>query len=232
MSWGEQEWQNSRWWAVSWGEEEWQNGRSRWGVWPGGWWQWQGRSWSEGMQPSLAEQEPTSNSDGESSVEGYDRKMKAAVHEFIAEGAHSIYILAVKGNYAHRLLKLGIEITDPMHRTEFQQRLADILRTSGLLHGDEEQVGRPEWAKGACLYLTPEAVQAFEWKDQAQRDKVLGLTLQSKHVVCSREFLGLVIDALNDHGEYADKVGREAYLVRRTKDISDRVLVHLPAASI
>ena len=195
------------------------------------WGQWQGRSWSEGMQPSLVEQEPTSSSDGESSVEGYDRKMKAAVDEFIAQGP-VIYILTVKGNYAHRLLKLGIEITDPMHRTEFQQRLADILRTSGLLHGDEEQVGRPEWAKGACLYLTPEAVQAFEWKDQAQRDKVLGLTLRSKHVVCSREFLGLVIDALNDNGEYADKGGREAYLVRRTKVIAERVLVHLPAASI
>ena len=182
------------------------------------------------MEPSLVEHEATSSSDGESSVEGYDRKMKAAVHEFIAEGAHSIYILAVKGNYAHRLLKLGIEITDPMHRTEFQQRLADILRTSGLLHGDEEQVGRPEWAKGACLYLTPEAVQAFEWKDQAQRDKVLGLTLESKHVVCSCEFLDLIINTLHDNGEYADKGGREAHLVRRTKVVADPVLSLFPQA--
>ena len=183
------------------------------------------------MQPSLVEQEPTSSSDGESSVEGYDRKMKAAVDEFIAPGP-VIYILTVKGNYVHRLLKLGIEITDPMQRTEYQQRLADILITSGLLHGNEDQVGRPDWANGACLYLAPEAVKAFDWTDQAQRDEVLGLTLQSKHVVCSCEFLGLVTDALKDNGQYADATGREAYLVRRTEVIAEKVLVHLPAASI
>ena len=193
------------------------------------------------FQAAPASKEAASNSDGERSVEKYDgtmvekydRTMKAAVDKFIGKRVQSdIYILTVKGNYVHRLLKLGIEITDPLQRTEYQQRLADILRTSGLLQGDEAKVGRPDWAKGACLYLTPEAVEAFDWKDQAQRDKVLGLTLQSKHVVCSREFLGLVIDALNDNGEYADKGGREAYLVRRTKVIAERVLVHLPAASI
>ena len=183
------------------------------------------------MQPSLVEQEPTSSSDGESSVEGYDRKMKAAVDQFIAPGP-VIYILTVKGNYVHRLLKLGIEITDPTRRTKFQQRLADILSTSGLLHGDEERVGRPAWAKGACLYLSPEAVKAFDWTDQAQRDEVLGLTLQSKHVVCSCEFFGLVVDALKDDGQYAGALGREAYLVRRTKDITEKTVVHLPAPSI
>ena len=170
--------------------------------------------------------------DTTTSVERYREVMRAAVDEFIGDSTEEkVYVLTIKGNYRHKLLKLGIEKAHEKC-TEKQKKLATILKESGLLQRwpPTWQGGRPPWAGGACLYLTPAAVKSFAWGDDALRKKVLGVRLQSKHIVCSCLFLKIVEEALHDAAESRNSTfdGREAFLIRRAGTISEKLLITLP----
>ena len=154
-------------------------------------------------------------------MKGYERDIINAAGAFFS--GKGVYILVVKGNYKHRLLKLGVELS-PDELTEDQTELLNILKKSGLFDSEEKQAWRPHWSNGACVYLTPEDAAAINWKDADQRKQVLGVTLQSKHIVCSVCYYELLQRVLHDKSAYANQTRREAFLIRRAGLISNRVL--------
>ena len=161
----------------------------------------------------------------------YDRVMKHAVADFIGvSNLSGVYILVVKDNDRHRLLKLGMELP-PEQLTEDQIKLQDILKDFGLLDGEEERPGRPHWSNKASIFLTPEDAAAINWSDEVQRQQVVGVTLQSKHIVCSMCYYDLIERVLRHQSPYANETGREAFLIRRAGVISERVLRPLPDAA-
>ena len=166
------------------------------------------------------------------SVERYQEVMRAAVDDFFADSTEEkVYVLTLKGNYRHKLLLEGIE-QDYKSCTPTQKILAAVLKESGLLERwpPTEQIGRPPWAGGAVLYLTSAAVKSFDWGDEALRNEVLGVTLQSKHAVCSCRFFKILQDALDDKTpalKFA-KNPREEFHIRRAGVISEKVLRSLP----
>ena len=162
-------------------------------------------------------------------MEEYERDMRNAVGDFIVGKA--VYILVVKGNYKHRLLKLGVELS-PDELTDDQMELRDILKKCGLFDGKEKQRGRPDWSNGACVYLTAEDAVAINWKDAVQREQVLGVTLQSKHIICSLCYYELLERVLHDQSAYANQTGREAFLIRRAGVLSERIVRPLPDAAV
>ena len=169
------------------------------------------------------------------SVPRYQEVMRAAVDEFIGHSTEEkVYVLVIKGNYRHKLLKQGLE-KDYEKCTDKQKKLRTVLKESGLLQRwpPTEQGGRPPWAGGACLYLTPAAVKSFDWGDDALRKKVLGVRLQSKHIVCSCRFLEIVEETLDDEAEANSGAfeRREAFHIRRAGARSDKVLKSLPLPS-
>ena len=96
---------------------------------------------------------------------------------------------------------------------------------SKLTEGQEGQTGRPYWSNGACLYLTPEDAEAIDWSDERQRQELLEVPLQSKHVVCSKCYYDLIERVLHNPPRFT---GREAFLIKRAGVIKERVLKPFP----
>jgi len=122
-----------------------------------------------------------------------------------------VYLLVVKGNLRHRILKLGCEKAwcelSPAQR--YLRRIA-VDQKFVFSKGPE----RPEWANGAFLYLEPEHAKVIE-KYIADS----GLKLQSKHMLVSASILQLTEQTLKEGPECS---GREAFLMRRAGSIEKK----------
>ena len=164
---------------------------------------------------------------------GLDFDIRLAVDAFLSdvggEGEQrpkEVYVFVIGGNLAHRLYKLGVELPRDQ-QSGGQRMLADILEKSGL-GGINVRPGRTEWSNGACVYLTENDARAVDWADRDARFRVLGEELQSKHLVCSARYLGLIKELL-----YSEKVpdgvaGRGAFMIKRAGRIKQEICRELP----
>ena len=71
-----------------------------------------------------------------------------------------VWVLIVKGNLRHRIMKVGIEKLAHEELTGPQQRLREVV---GAQRSDGKP-GRPDWAKGAlCTKPRPPFYQFWPW---------------------------------------------------------------------
>ena len=61
-----------------------------------------------------------------------------------------VWMLTVRGNYRHRIMKVGIEKLDHEDLTGPQERLREAVVAQQL----DGKPGRPDWAKGALVFVT------------------------------------------------------------------------------
>ena len=141
-------------------------------------------------------------------------EMKNAVANYL-EGRPDLncdlVLLVVKGNYRHKVLLYGSELK-PDELSPLQAELRGIFDDSGL-KGD--YTGRPEWGRGAHVFVTPE--HAMFLKDESIRQRLFERPLQNKHTLCSACYYDLVHEALEQIPE--GLTGRERFKISRTKEI-------------
>ena len=115
--------------------------------------------------------------------------------------------LLVKGNYRHRIIKLGAE-NSQQDLSEPQQLLKEIAYRMPISESLDGLRERPSWSNNAFVYLAP--LHAAEIQEMLESG--ICLDLQSKHVLVSEEYKDLVKDVLAACPKGA---GRELFLTRR-----------------
>lgn len=121
-----------------------------------------------------------------------------------------VWLLVVKGNLRHRIVKLGCE--RPIEELSDEQRKLRLV--AEFQKFDSAPPERPPWANGAFLYLEHGHAQMIQ--DVVQQ---YGLKLQSKHMLVSQKYISLVEQTLQQGPEGS---GREAFLMRRAGSIEKK----------
>ena len=140
-----------------------------------------------------------------------------------------VYIMTIKGNLRHRILKLGEELDSSLMNSK-QMELRAIAEKQGFQHRIGNHPARPEWAGGAFLYCEPVRAEALK-----KTLPLIPIKLQSKHVVCSPQYLRTVFHCLN--GEIIDPTiqdnfqGREKSLIKRAGQVKELYVVQMPSCS-
>ena len=132
-----------------------------------------------------------------------------------------VWVLTVRGNLRHRIMKFGIEKLAHEDLTGPQQRLREAVEAQQL----DGKPGRPDWAKGAFVFVTVAHAASIEDVMQEWQSKP-GNELMSKHVIVSDSLKETVMEALRSEPP-ADMQGREAYQQRRCSDIVEDARIRM-----
>jgi len=135
----------------------------------------------------------------------------ARVREFWwAARSQFVAVQVIKGNYRHRILKLGVEKPDE-ECTAVMMDCKWIAEAQQL--GPGHDLSRPYWANKALVFVTPEHATLI--KSLIARHNI---RLESKHVVVSVVFRDIIGTALSAQ---PDGTGRESFKVRRSGALSE-----------
>ena len=104
-----------------------------------------------------------------------------------------VWLLTVKGNLRHRIEKCGIE--KPCGEvTDLQRRLREVA-TAQLFEG---KLGRPDWAKGAFVFVTvAHAASIEDVMQEWMTEERPGEELMSKYVIVSESLKDILLQALS-----------------------------------
>ena len=135
-----------------------------------------------------------------------------------------MWLIVVRGSLRHRIEKLGVE-KPQAELAEPQKLLKEAARAvaqeaAWTDQDAQDQPERPEWARGAFVYLTEE--------DARRMPEALGdrhLEFQSKHILASNSLRRIVKMAL---AATPDVAGREGFLLRRAGAIDSEEEIRLP----
>ena len=125
-----------------------------------------------------------------------------------------VWVLTVKGSFAHLIQKFGIEKLAHEELTGPQQRLREAVEAQQF----DGKPGRPDWAKGAFVFVTVAHAASIEDVMQEWQTRT-GNELMSKYVIVSDSLKETVIEALSGEPP-AGLIGRDAFLYQRCGEIA------------
>ena len=134
-------------------------------------------------------------------------------------------MLIVKGNLRHRIMKVGIEKLAHEELTGPQQRLREAVEAQQF----DGKPGRPDWAKGAFVFVTVAHAASIEDVMQEWQSKP-GNELMSKHVIVSDSLKETLIEALNGEPP-ASMTGKDAFQYRRGSEIAGETRIKMKSMS-
>ena len=126
-----------------------------------------------------------------------------------------VWVLTVRGNYKHRIMKVGIEKLADEDLTGPQERLREAVVAQQL----DGKPGRPDWAKGALVFVTVAHAACIEDVMQEWQSRT-GNELKSKYVIVSDSLKETLMEALSG-GPPADIKPKEAFQYRRGGEIAE-----------